>query len=110
MPALAPVFLRLLSCPCAFLQEVAHQLMTQFQCYPVFLGTELKENYYKSGWEHCAALGLRYTCKPPFHTVQADSILLFSMPLSCCCRVLQAAAVADDALSPAPQSAQPSTL
>ncbi len=29
------------------LQEVAQQLMTQFNCYPVFLGEELKTNYYK---------------------------------------------------------------
>jgi len=30
------------------LQEVAQQLQTQFNCYPVFLGAELKNNYYKS--------------------------------------------------------------
>jgi hypothetical protein len=30
------------------MQEVAQQLMTQFKCHPVFLGAELKTNYYKS--------------------------------------------------------------
>lgn len=30
------------------LQEVTQQLMTDFNCYPVFLGAELKANYYKS--------------------------------------------------------------
>ena len=30
------------------LQEVTQQLMTDFNCYPVFLGAELKNNYYKS--------------------------------------------------------------
>ena len=29
-------------------EEVSQQLQRQFNCYPVFLGTELKENYYKS--------------------------------------------------------------
>ena len=29
-------------------QEVAQQLQAQFGCYPVFLGAELKNNYYKS--------------------------------------------------------------
>lgn len=29
-------------------EEVAQQLMTQFNCHPVFLGAELKNNYYKS--------------------------------------------------------------
>ncbi|KAG7667504.1 hypothetical protein KSW81_001205 [Nannochloris sp. 'desiccata'] len=28
-------------------EEVAQQLMTQFNCHPVFLGAELKNNYYK---------------------------------------------------------------
>lgn len=30
-------------------QEVSTQLMKQYNCYPVFLGAELKANYYKSG-------------------------------------------------------------
>lgn len=30
------------------MQEVAQQLQTQFNCFPVFLGAELKNNYYKS--------------------------------------------------------------
>jgi hypothetical protein len=29
-------------------EEVSQQLQTQFNCYPVFLGAELKNNYYKS--------------------------------------------------------------
>ena len=29
------------------LQEVTQQLMSEFNCHPVFLGTELKNNYYK---------------------------------------------------------------
>ena len=33
--------------PCS-VQEVSQQLQKQFGCYPVFLGAELKDNYYKS--------------------------------------------------------------
>ena len=29
-------------------EEVSQQLQTQFNCHPVFLGAELKNNYYKS--------------------------------------------------------------
>lgn len=29
-------------------EEVSQVLQKQFNCYPVFLGSELKENYYKS--------------------------------------------------------------
>lgn len=36
-------------------QEVAQQLQRQFGCFPVFLGAELKENYYKR--ERCWGLG-----------------------------------------------------
>lgn len=34
-------------CACC-LQEVTQQLMSEFNCHPVFLGAELKNNYYKS--------------------------------------------------------------
>lgn len=30
------------------LQEVTQQLLAEFNCHPVFLGTELKTNFYKS--------------------------------------------------------------
>lgn len=33
---------------CCQVQDVTQQLMADFNCYPVFLGTELKTNYYKS--------------------------------------------------------------
>jgi trehalose 6-phosphate synthase/phosphatase len=33
------------------LQEVSQQLLSEFNCHPVFLGADLKTNYYKR--EHC---------------------------------------------------------
>ena len=43
-------------CPCV-LQEVTQQLLAEFNCHPVFLGTELKTNFYKS--EQLGTLGSR---------------------------------------------------
>jgi hypothetical protein len=39
------------------LQEVTQQLLAEFNCHPVFLGTELKTNFYKS--EQLGTLGSR---------------------------------------------------
>lgn len=33
-------------------EEVSQQLQKQFNCHPVFLGAELKNNYYKSRLEN----------------------------------------------------------
>ena len=44
-PACLPALRGVLSC---VLQEVTQQLLAEFNCHPVFLGTELKTNFYKS--------------------------------------------------------------
>lgn len=39
---------------CKWLQTVALELLSAYQCHPVFLGKELKEEYYKGVPTHCA--------------------------------------------------------